>query len=231
MALDSEGPSGVAVTGPAPSAPRGLGGALGLGLLAVIPLGAGALRLTQLAGGPAVIPADPRFDAVPVAVVLHILCSAIFVLLGVLQFLPRFRRAHRAWHRRAGRVIIVAGLVVIGSALWLTLFYDARPGTGPLLFVLRLLFTGVMAFSLVRGLTAIRERDIANHRAWMMRAYALGLGAGTQVLTEGIAGAVIGHAVLVGDLAKGAGWVIDLLIAEYLIRRPSLTTAARRPAR
>lgn len=212
-----------------PRAPSGLGGALGLGLLAVIPLSVGTLRLVQLAGGPAVIPADPRFDSVPVAVVLHVISSAVFVLLGVLQFLPRFRRTHRVWHRRSGRVTIVAGLVVIGSALWLTLFYDPHPGTGPLLFVLRLLFLGVMAFSLVRGFTAVRERDIANHRAWMMRAYALGLGAGTQVLTGGIAGAVIGHAVLVGDLAKGAGWVINLLIAEWLIRRPSLTTVAPRP--
>ena len=43
-----------------------------------------------------------------------------------------------------------------------------------------------MAAAIVLGFTAIRRRDIAAHRAWMIRAYALGLGAGTQAFTEGI---------------------------------------------
>ena len=60
------------------------------------------------------------------------------------------------------------------------------------------------------GFAAIRRRDIAAHRAWMIRGYALGLGAGTQVFTEGIGGAVFGTGVLAGDLAKGAAWAINL---------------------
>ena len=42
-----------------------------------------------------------------------------------------------------------------------------------------------MAACLVLGVAAIRRRDIAAHRAWMIRAYAIGLAAGTQVFTEG----------------------------------------------
>ena len=49
-----------------------------------------------------------------------------------------------------------------------------------------------MAACLVLGFTAIRRRDIAAHRAWMIRAYAIGLAAGTQVFTEGIGGAIFG---------------------------------------
>ena len=64
-----------------------------------------------------------------------------------------------------------------------------------------------MAVCLVLGVTAIRRRDIAAHRAWMIRAYAIGLAAGTQVFTEGIGGVVPGTGVLAADLAKGAGWV------------------------
>jgi uncharacterized membrane protein len=40
-----------------------------------------------------------------------------------------------------------------------------------------------MALSLCLGVAAIRRRDISRHRAWMLRAYALGLGTGTQVVT------------------------------------------------
>lgn len=187
--------------------------------LSLIPLAAGTLRLVQLAGGPAIIPADHRFVGFPVPLVLHILGAAVYALVGAFQFAPRFRRNHRAWHRRTGRVLTVAGLVVAGSALWLTLFYQAQPGTGALLYVLRLMFASAMAGSLVLGFSAIRRRDIGAHRAWMIRAYALGLGAGTQVFTIGVGAALFGDGELRGDLAKGAAWVINLAVAEWTIRR------------
>ena len=72
--------------------------------------------------------------------IVHIVGAAIYALVGAFQFVPRFRRSHRTWHRRAGRVLIVAGLLVAGSALWMTLLYAAKPGTGDLLYVLRLVF-------------------------------------------------------------------------------------------
>ena len=155
----------------------------------------------------------------PVALVAHIVGPAVFALLDVLQFLPRFRRRHKTWHRRSGRVLVVAGLVVTGSALWLTLFYDTQPGSGQLLYVFRLVVVTAMTVSIVRGFTAIRRRDIPSHRAWMMRAYAIGLGAGTQIFTEGFGEAIFDNSVLAGDLEKGAGWAINLLIAEWAIRR------------
>jgi len=194
--------------------------------LSAIPLAAGMLRLVQLVGGPELMPADDRFDGFPTALVAHITSAAVFALVGAFQFVPGLRRRHRAWHRRAGRVVAAAGLVVAASALWLTLFYQAQPGTGGLLYVLRLVFGSAMAGCLLLGFTAIRRRDIAAHRAWMIRAYALGLGAGTQIFTEGIGGAIFGTGELTGDLAKGAGWVINLAVAEWAIRRP--TSAHRR---
>jgi len=207
----------------------------GLVALSAVPLTAGALRLVQLAGGPAVFPADDRFTGIPAALVVHILGAAVFALVGAFQFVPRIRRRHRVWHRRAGRVVAVAGLLVAGSALWLTLFYAPQPGTGDLLYLLRLLFGSAMAACLGLGFTAIRRRDIAAHRAWMTRAYAIGLAAGTQAFTEGLGEAVLGTGVLQADLAKGAGWVINLAVAEWVIRRPVTRrrgrAAGRRPAR
>jgi len=195
--------------------------------LSAIPLTAGALRLVQLTGGPAVFPADHRFTGFPTALVVHIVGAAVFALLGVLQFVPGIRRRHRAWHRRAGRVVAAAGLAVAGSALWLTLFYEAQPGTGELLYVLRLAFGSAMIGCLVVGFTAIRRRDVASHRAWMIRAYALGLGAGTQVFTEGLGEAIFGTGELAGDLSRGAAWVINLSVAEWAIRRPAAVRRRR----
>ncbi len=188
--------------------------------VSVIPVVAGTLRIVQLAGGPELMPADGRFDRIPLAIVVHIVGAIGYALVGTLQFVPRFRRRHWAWHRRAGRVLAVAGLMVAGSALWLTLFYEPKPGTGDLLHLFRLTFASAMAASLVLGFAAIRRRDVPAHRAWMIRAYALGLAAGTQAFTEGIGGALFGTGELRGDLAKGAAWVINLAVAEWVIRQP-----------
>jgi len=196
--------------------------------LSAIPLAAGSLRLVQLAGGPELIPADDRFSGFPAALVVHIVGAAVFALVGAFQFVPRIRRHHRAWHRRAGRVVAGAGLAVAGSALWLTLIYEPQPGTGDLLYVLRLAFGSTMAGCLVLGFAAIRRRDIAAHGAWMIRAYAIGLAAGTQVFTEGIGGAILDTGEVRMDLARGAGWVVNLVVAEWAIRRP--TSARRRRA-
>ena len=60
-------------------------------------------------------------------------------------------------------MVAVAGLLVAISALWMTLFSAAQPGTGDLLFVLRLVFGSAMAACLVLGFTVVRRRDIAAH--------------------------------------------------------------------
>jgi uncharacterized membrane protein len=198
--------------------------------LSAIPLTAGTLRLIQLAGGPAVMPTDDRFSGFPAALVMHIVGAAGYALVGAFQFGPQFRRQHLDWHRRAGRVVAVAGLMVAGLALWLTLGYAPQPGTGELLFFLPVVVGSAMVGCLVLGFTAVRRRGIAAHRAWMIRAYAIGLGAGTQVFTQGIGDAVLGTGELRGDLAKGAGWVINLAVAEWAIRRPAHRRRSRRPA-
>lgn len=197
-------------------------------VLCFVPITSGTLRLVQLAGGPEVMPADDRWAGWPVALVVHIVGSAAFALVGAFQFVPRIRRTHPGWHRRAGRVLAVAGVLVAGSALWLTLFYDAQPGTGVLLFVLRLVVATAMVGCLVVGVAAARRRDIDAHRAWMIRAYAIAVAAGTQVFTQGFGEALVGHGEIRGDLLKAAGWVINLAVAEWAIRRPARRRTTRR---
>jgi uncharacterized membrane protein len=205
----------------------------GLLLLSAIPMAAGAFRLTELTGGAQITPANARFFASPLPVVLHIVSSSLFAVLGAFQFSARFRRRRPGWHRAAGRLLVPCGLLVALSALWMTLFYPRPALTGDLLYVLRLLFGSAMIASLVLGLTSIRRGNVTEHRAWMMRGYAIGLGAGTQVLTL-LAGELIfgPPAELSGDLLRGAGWVINLAVVEWVIRRhlhPARIAAADRP--
>lgn len=188
-------------------------------LLSLIPVVAGAVRLVELGGGE-VNEDNARFFASPVPVVLHIVSASLYCLLGAFQFAPGFRRRHPLWHRRAGRILIPAGLLAAVTGLWMTLFYSLPDHDGALLAGFRLLFGSAMAGSILLGLAAIRRRDFAAHRAWMIRGYAIGQGAGTQVLTH------LPWMLLAGApgevpraLLMGAGWAINLVVAEWLIQR------------
>ena len=187
--------------------------------LVVIPAIAGALRLLELAGGPHLIPANPRITASALPVIVHIGCAVGYAVLGAFQFSTALRRRRPGWHRMAGRVLVGLGLAVAFSALWMTLFYPRQPGTGVLSYLFRLGFGSGMAASIILGFTAIRRGDVTRHRAWMTRAYALALGAGTQVFTKGVGTAVFGTSELGADLSLGAGWAINLAVAEYVIRK------------
>ena len=187
--------------------------------LVLVPTVAGSLRLVEVFGGPHLLPANPRISASPAPVVVHIVCAVAYAVLGAFQFSAALRHRRPGWHRAAGRVVVVLGLAVAFSALWLTLFYPRQPGTGELAYVLRLAFASGMAAGIVLGLAAIRRGDVALHVAWMTRSYALALGAGTQVFTLGVGEAVFGI-----DLMLGAGWAINLAVAEYVIRRRRRTS-------
>jgi uncharacterized membrane protein len=189
--------------------------------LVLIPAIAGSLRLLELAGGPQVMPANPRASASPVPVIVHIACALSYAILGAFQFSAGLRRRRPGWHRLAGRVLVALGLAVALSALWMTQFYPRQPGTGDLTHLFRLAFGSGMAVSIILGFTAIRQGDVTRHRAWMTRAYALALGAGTQVFTQGIGEPIFGSSETSNAFLLGAGWVINLAIAEYVIRRSS----------
>jgi uncharacterized membrane protein len=189
-------------------------------MLVAVPLAFGAVRLTQLAGGAEITPANARFFASPLPVVLHILSASVYALLGAFQFVTGFRRRRPGWHRAAGRLLVACGLLVGLSGLWMTLFYPHADGSGELLYALRLLFGSAMVMSIVLGFAAIRRGDVMRHRAWMTRGYALGLGAGTQVLTLAAGALIAGPpSELSGALLMGAGWVINLAVAEWAIRK------------
>lgn len=192
----------------------------GLVALAAIPVLAGTARLVEVLGGPELIPTDARFAAFPAPVVIHVAAAIGYAVLGAFQFSAGIRRRHPGWHRRAGRLLVALGLAVAFSALWMTWAFPRKQGTGDLLSTFRLLFGSGMAISIILGLAAIRRRDIPRHRAWMTRAYALALGAGTQIFTVGFGEALFGAGVVRTDLMMGAGWVINLAVAEWIIRRP-----------
>jgi uncharacterized membrane protein len=191
---------------------------------------ASVIRLVTLASGADITPENARFFAAPLPVVLHVVGASVFLVLGAFQFVPAIRRNRPGWHRRAGRLLVVAGLVAALSGLWMTLLYPLPASDGDLLKAFRVLFGSAMVGSIVLGFIAIRRRQVARHRAWMIRGYAIGMGAGTQLLTLGFGQLFVGTpSVDARALLMGAAWAINLAVAEWIIRGRPLGPFRARP--
>lgn len=179
------------------------------------------LRLTQL-GGAEVVPADAHLSAQPLPVVLHIVGAVPYLVLGAFQFAPRLRRG--SWHRRAGRLLVPAGLLAGSSALWMLVYYPHNPVDWPLPGVVQLAAAAAWIGFLVLGFRAGRRRDFAVHSRWMTRGYAMGQGAGTQALLLLPLTVATGNSGegLVYDVLFISAWAINLAVAEWVIRRRSV---------
>lgn len=197
---------------------------LRLGLLgfiiavSLVPAIAGTMRLEELARGAKVTVDNARFIRAPWPVTLHILAVVPFSILGALQLAPIFRARFPAWHRGVGRLLVLAGVMAALSGLWMTLSYPWPAGDGVAVYVMRLIAGSVMLLSIAISVMAIARRDFETHGRWMLRAYAMGMGAATQVLTH------VPWFILVGQPSEGrrsvlmgSAWVINALIAEWLI--------------
>lgn len=193
---------------------------IGLILLGIVPVLAGAARIVELSSGAEITPANTRFFTSPIPVVSHIISVTLYSLLGALQFVPSLRRRKVGWHRNVGRLLIPSGLVAALSGLWMTQYYPWPEFDGVWLYGLRLVFGSAMLLSLILGYVAALRNDFKQHPVWMIRAYAIGLGAGTQVFTHIPA---MLFPSITGELSRtlmmGAGWVINLAVAEWVIRK------------
>ncbi|WP_304452324.1 DUF2306 domain-containing protein [Nocardiopsis sp. YSL2] len=201
-------------------------------LLSAVPAIAGTVRLGDIAGGATPTPENTRFLTDPVPLVLHIVSATVFCLLGAFQFSPGLRRRRLGWHRASGRVLLPAGIVAALTGVWMAFAYDVPAPDGVVVFAQRILFGTAMAVALVLACVEVRRRNIPRHRAWVIRGYAIGQGAGTQVFTHLpllLSGAEVTEPARA--LAMGAGWVVNIAVAEWIIRRrPGRRPARRAPA-
>lgn len=187
-------------------------------VLTAVPALAGAARLVDLSSGRT--EENARFFDLPVPIIVHIIGATTFCVLGAFQFMPSLRQRRPRWHRLAGRILVPAGIAAGLSGMWMAVLSDLPVSDNTALAWSRLLFGALMVGGLVRGLLAVLRGDIRTHQRWMARSYAVAQGAGTQAL-------ILGPMVLFVDQPGGAlkatgmaaAWVINLGVAEWLVRR------------
>lgn len=198
--------------------------------LTAIPVIMAGVRVVQIPMD--ALPADSaRFAATPLAIFAHALSGVLFGVLGPLQFGRAIAGRFGHLHRVTGRIFVAAGAVMALSGLRLVWEF---PGTStPVLDLARIAASIGLGATLWLAIKAARARDIATHRAWMIRAYAIGMGAATIAFIMFPIYIVTGEPLtgLASDLAFVGSWVINIAIAEWVIarlRRASLTSASSR---
>lgn len=153
----------------------------------------------------------------PAAIYAHIFGSAVALIIGPFQFWTRLRNERPQLHRWLGRCYLLVGVGIGGSAGLFMAFHafgglPARLGFGVL--ALLWLYSGYRAYR------AIRARNIAAHRRWMVRNFALTFAAVTLRLylpTAMVSGSAFEPAYIA---VAWLCWVPNLIAAELIFNRP-----------
>lgn len=156
------------------------------------------------------------FEAHRLGIYLHVFASAVALAFGPLQFSARLRATRPGLHRWTGRLYLGVG-VLIGGAAGLFMAFHAYGGP-----VSRLGFAGLALAWLYTGFRAyqaIRIGDVASHRRWMVRNFALTFAAVTLRLWAPAAFASGIPFELSYPVIAWLCWVPNLLVAERVFNR------------
>jgi uncharacterized membrane protein len=147
---------------------------------------------------------------------VHITGGMLALVTGPLQFIPSFRNRFLRVHRSLGKVYLAA-ILFIGAPSGLFMAFYAEGGIwgsiGFTLMALLWLGTTWMAYE------TIRKRDIAGHRAWMTRSFALTFAAITLRVWVPVASDYLHlDPGFIETSSAWISWIPNLIVAEILLR-------------
>ncbi len=165
---------------------------------------------------------DRRFVEHPWLAYLHIVPGILYLVGAPLQLSRRFRTRHYTVHRRLGRVLLslalLSGVFAIAFGVPFA-FGGSWEAAATFVFGVWFLACLMLAFR------AIRRDEVAQHRRWMIRAFAIGVGVGTIRIWIGLFQAT--GLLSFQDSFPVAFWIsfaLHVAAAEWWLRRtPPLT--------
>ena len=160
-----------------------------------------------------------RLSVVPIWHLMHVLGGATFGILGPIQFGRVLMRRYGLMHRVIGRVFVAAGAMISLSSLSLLWHfpdtYSVAMSSG------RLLFGIALGVALAIAMQTIHRQDFTRHRNWIIRAYAIGMGATATLMVFFPIFVITGEPPrgLISDILFLGSWVGCVVLAEALVRR------------
>jgi uncharacterized membrane protein len=150
--------------------------------------------------------------------VIHALLGGVALLMAPLQLNAYLLHRQRKLHRLLGRIYVVTIWLSSTSGLGLALFFDVTLAARIVLGLLAVLWFGTTSIAFLQ----VRQGQIATHREWMIRSVALSFFFVTfSVWVPGLAGSGLPVAISY-PLAVFLSWSLNLLLAEWWIRRTRL---------
>jgi uncharacterized membrane protein len=152
----------------------------------------------------------------------HIIASMLAILIGPFQFLPGIRKGRLLKvHRWLGRTYLLSVLFGGLSGLYMaTLSYGGVIShLGFAVLAVAWLYTGYRAYR------HIRNKDMENHRRWMIRNYALTFAAVMLRIYVPLSGPAGFDFLTAYQIIAWLCWVPNLLVAEWIVA--SRNNAAR----
>lgn len=161
---------------------------------------------------------DVAFAEHPAVGLSHVVLGITMAVLVPVQLSRRVRERYPRVHRVGGWVFVLAAAVTVGSGLFMNVVF---PPIGGLWKMVAIDLTSLgFIVSLGLALRAIARRDVASHRAYMLRALAFGLAGGTAAVVLFPYYLVVGQP---GDTAVALGrWLsvlVDVAIVELVVLR------------
>ena len=158
-----------------------------------------------------------------IAFFIHVYASMWVLFAGFTQFSSVIQRQNPRLHRILGYVYVGDILLITGPAGLLMGFYANGGIPSRISFIL--LASGWIYFTAM-ALKKARQGDFRSHRHYMMRSYALTLSALTlRAWKWGITNSFELPPMDVYRAVAWLGWVPNLLLAEWLIRKNKIRKA------
>jgi uncharacterized membrane protein len=183
-----------------------------------------AIIISLYAAGGALVPSLRQqfmrdlFARSPVTAFLHMFCASIALTVGAFQLNSSLRARYLTAHRWAGRVFVVC--VIVGGSAGFVMAMKSAAGV-----VTHVGFGGMaisQVFTTIMAYIAIRKGDRAEHRRWMIRAYAVTYAAVTLRIYLPISLALGIPFEPAYQVISFASWVPNLLIVQwFFLRRPT----------
>ena len=156
----------------------------------------------------------------------HIVPGLVYLLGAPLQLSRTFRSRHYALHRRLGRVLLACALLsgVLSVVLGIVFAWGRGAET-----TATVVFGSWFVVTLLLAFRAIRDGRVVQHRRWMVRAFAVGLGVATIRIWVGIFTGIQIGLLGMGDatmpvratfgVAFWLGLSMHVVFAEWWLRR------------
>jgi uncharacterized membrane protein len=175
--------------------------------------------------------ASAHLGAAPISWFVHVLAGFAFGITGPVQFVRALRHRFGRLHRVSGRIFVVSGVIIGLSGL--SILAQVTPVRTPMVDIARGVFGVVLLITLAMAMMAIRKRDFVRHRAWAIRAYAVGMGLGTVALVFIPLYIITGQPPfgLLSDILFVVTWVLTIVLGEVVARHVSRSRPQVLPVR